>query len=207
MGSTWCSPREPHRTPSRSPSCGATDRLSGGRRRAGTVRSNETDAGLLTLLDRLGDPADLAAEERERLGIRTGTPARAGLLEVGALVLTPLIWPVGVILLWASSAWNTRDKLIGTLIPPGGLFTSMFVPVVFLAAARGQACGGGTSGSRHFATTCTGSGGGIEGVLLFVASILILLSPILTGIYMAVQLRRGTGQRRPVAGGEFASSH
>jgi hypothetical protein len=29
-----------------------------------------------------------------------------------------LAWPVGVVLLWRSRAWNVRDKLIGTLLVP-----------------------------------------------------------------------------------------
>lgn len=88
---------------------------------------DETDADLLNLLDRLGHPSDLVEEERQRLGLRATEPSRIGLLEIGALVLTPLLWPIGVILLWTSSAWNVRDKLIGTLVPPGGLYTAFFV--------------------------------------------------------------------------------
>lgn len=166
---------------------------------------NETDATLLTLLDRLGDPADLAAEERERLGIRSQTASRAGLLEIGALVLTPLIWPVGVILLWASSAWNTRDKLIGTLVPPGGLFTSFNV-FFYVAAVRGQGCSSFDSRGHHY-TTCTGGVSGIEAVVLFIALVLFVFSPVLTGIYMAVQMRRQTGRRAAMADSGFVPSH
>jgi hypothetical protein len=43
------------------------------------------------------------------------------LTAVAALVLTPLVWPVGVLMLWLSSAWSRRDKIIGSLLPPGGL--------------------------------------------------------------------------------------
>src|SRR5947209_1561907 len=55
--------------------------------------AEETDADLLNLLDRLGGPAELAAEERERLHLPSPEPVRVGLLEIGALILTPLIWP------------------------------------------------------------------------------------------------------------------
>ena len=61
-----------------------------------------------SLLDRVGDPDDIAAEARDRFGVR---PRRPGFLEVAALVLLligglllPVIgWFVGVALLWASA--------------------------------------------------------------------------------------------------------
>jgi uncharacterized membrane protein len=158
---------------------------------ARTEEPQETDASLLTLLDRLGDPADLAEDERERLGIGTQPRPRTGLLEIGALVLTPLIWPVGVILLWASSAWDTRDKLIGTLLPPGGLFVS-FYGVMFVAlGARGTVCSSGYS-NGHSYTRCSGGLPPIASVLLGVALILFLFLPVITGVYMAIRLRRGS---------------
>ncbi len=158
----------------------------------------ETDAALLNLLDRLGDPAELAREERDRLGLRAPEPSRSRLLEVAALVLTPLIWPIGVILLWTSNAWNVRDKLIGTLILPGGLFTSL---IVFSAVAFGgvQSCRAARvpiGHQVHQTTTCTG---GISGILAAVALVLILVSPILTAIYLALRLRHGSSPRAVAA--------
>jgi hypothetical protein len=41
--------------------------------------------------------------------------------------LLPLVWVVGVVLLWRSRAWSTRDKLIGTLVVPGGLAYVIYV--------------------------------------------------------------------------------
>jgi uncharacterized membrane protein len=151
----------------------------------------ETDAELLNLLDRLGDPAELAAEERERLGLREPAAVRVGLLEIGALILTPLIWPIGVILLWTSSAWNTRDKLIGTLVPPGGLFTSLLV-LGITATARGQVCSGGYNRGHQIPTTCSGGLHGIGGLAGGILLLLVILSPILTGIYMGIRLRQRT---------------
>jgi uncharacterized membrane protein len=156
---------------------------------------DETDADLLNLLDRLGDPAELAAEERERLNLPTSEPARVGLLEIGALVLTPLVWPIGVIMLWTSSAWNARDKLIGTLVPPGGLFTSWTIFFIGLEAPA-QGCSSGTVNGHHLATTCSGGVNGIEAVLLGILLVLILLSPIITGIYLGLRLQRRTRARR-----------
>jgi hypothetical protein len=79
----------------------------------------ETEAGVRTMLERLGDPADIAAEARERFGVQAQPPRPATpWLEVVALVLLviPFIgWVVGVVLVWLSRLWTTRDKLIGTL--------------------------------------------------------------------------------------------
>ncbi|TME47709.1 MAG: hypothetical protein E6I56_03370 [Chloroflexi bacterium] len=82
--------------------------------------SQETDATILNILDRLGEPAVLVAEARERLGIKTQQPERPGLLEIAALVLLLFLWPAGVVLLWLSSQWKTRDKIIGSVFSLGG---------------------------------------------------------------------------------------
>ncbi len=163
----------------------------------------ETDAALLNLLDRLGDPAELAREERDRLGLRAPETSRSRLLEVAAVVLTPLIWPIGIILLWTSNAWNVRDKLIGTLILPGGLFTSLIVfSIVGVVGVR--SCGPAHTqvpiGHQvHQATTCSGGISGISGVLASLVFVLILFAPILTAIYLAIRLRRSPGSRAVTA--------
>lgn len=154
---------------------------------------DHSDAALLTMLDRIGDPAVLAQEERERLGIRPAPPARAGILEIGALVFMLLFWPVGIVLLWASSAWSTRDKWIGTLLPPGGYFTVLFVGFGSLAARKGRVCSSGSnfvSGHRVTYSTCGPSTPTWEAVLFGPAGIVILLLPLLTTIYLGIRLRR-----------------
>jgi hypothetical protein len=83
------------------------------------------EVATLNVLERLGDPADIAAEARARFGIE---PRRSGSHEVAALVLLlvggflfGIGWLVGLVLLWSSDVWSARDKLIGTLVFPGGL--------------------------------------------------------------------------------------
>ena len=93
----------------------------------------ETEAGVRTVLERLGDPADIAAEARERFGVQA-EPARPAIpwLEVLALTMLVLVpstvmlgmsqlvpvlsWLVGLALLWRSHIWTSRDKRIGTLL-------------------------------------------------------------------------------------------
>jgi len=103
----------------------------------------EDEAEIRTLLDRLGEPAEIAAEAMERLGPR---PSKAGWKEVGALVLLPiggvilpvLGWFIGIVLLWISDAWSTRDKLVGTLLVPGGLLLPVALGVL---ASESSGCG------------------------------------------------------------------
>ena len=58
--------------------------------------------------------------------------------EWATVVLLPLVWVVGVVLLWRSPAWTPRDKLIGTLLVPGGLAYVIYAAVdVALLLAEG----------------------------------------------------------------------
>jgi uncharacterized membrane protein len=90
----------------------------------------DDEAGARNVLDRIGEPSEIAAEARDRFGIkRPETTWR----EIGALILlspagliVPVLgWLAGVILLWVSDAWDTREKLFGTFFPLGvGLILS-----------------------------------------------------------------------------------
>ena len=87
---------------------------------------SQGEAEIRTLLDRLGDPAEIASEAKERFGVqprksRALEIATLLLLLVGGVVLPVIGWLIGVVLLWVSDAWDSRDKLIGTLVVPGGL--------------------------------------------------------------------------------------
>lgn len=98
------------------------------------IPPGSSQADVRNALERLGDADAIVAEEIERLGIR---PAQAGKLEWIVVVLLPigfvlipvLGWMVGVILLWCSRVWSTRDKLIGTLVPPGGLSALLLLAI------------------------------------------------------------------------------
>jgi hypothetical protein len=98
-------------------------------------------AGVADVLERLGRPEDIvgaAAEDTEpdattsapvpraprRRALDTGTVV---LLLIGG-VLIGLGWIAGVVMLWASPRWRTSDKLLGTLVWPGGLTAVLMVP-------------------------------------------------------------------------------
>ena len=93
--------------------------------------TEETDAALLAILDRLGDPAAVAdglAEDAPRIGGSFKSSASHwGLLEAGALLLTFFVWPVGVLLAWLSRSWDRQEKVVATLI--GGIAFVMGFPL------------------------------------------------------------------------------
>src|SRR4051812_12124472 len=69
----------------------------------------------------MGSHAQRGRETRSwALDSRPAMRRRSG-REWATVVLLPLVWVVGVVLLWRSPAWTSRDKLVGTLLVPGGL--------------------------------------------------------------------------------------
>jgi hypothetical protein len=165
---------------------------------------DDSDAAMLNLLDRIGDPAELAAAASDHVGRLPQPERRIGPVEVLALVLTPLIWPAGVILLWLSPAWKLRDKLIGTLVPPGGYLFVLFLPAIMFMSLESSAGGGCTtvsdSNGNVISHTCTSyqSIPVWEQDVLQAASIglflLLLVLPVLTAIYLAYRARKWSAE-------------
>jgi len=139
----------------------------------------ETEAGVRTMLERLGDPADIAAEARERFGLQR-PPARPATpwLEVIAIVLLVIPfagWVVGVVLVWLSRLWTTRDKLIGTL---GGMsWVLAGLGTVMTSAGGSRAVGSAPLGPSET---------NLVGVVLVAAPFVL---PVLAAIYLGFRLR------------------
>jgi hypothetical protein len=120
------------------------------------------EAAVRTMLDRLGEPEEIVAAAAEHnpqaagpVAVRRGTGleiAAVLLLTVGSLV--PLVlWALGVMLLWASRRWTTREKLVGTLVVPGGPGLALWLA----AFAPGEACSSTIdSAGNVIEETCTG---------------------------------------------------
>ena len=154
----------------------------------------EDEANIRTLLDRLGEPAEIAAEATERFGPR---PSTAGWKEVGALVLLPiggvilpvLGWFIGIVLLWISDAWSTRDKLVGTLLFPGGLLLPVALGVL---ASESSGCGTVVtpqlSPQPNGFTDCPPSDG--TGAWEVALVVMLVLVPLMTTAYLARRMRR-----------------
>jgi hypothetical protein len=169
--------------------------------------AQETDATILNILDRLGEPDTVVAEaghrpetyESNRASAGPG-PYRPGVLEIAALVLLPLFWIIGVILLWVSPAWKTKDKVIGSLFSLGGYPGIGFIffigaafghPHVFAVTSGGSCSSGADSAGNIASTVCTGvPAWEVIGTILRVAFIvLVLLLPVMTSAYLAIRLR------------------
>jgi len=154
----------------------------------------ETEADVRNVLENLGDPAEIAAEARERFGVQPRTSgwseiAAVILLLIGGLVLPVVGWFVGLVLLWASNAWNTRDKLIGTLVVPGGLALPLFLAFsVGGGSSGGKTCeiDPGTGQELNCTQFGTDSSADIIGIAVLAV---LLLAPIVTTAYLAYRMR------------------
>ena len=126
-----------------------------------------SDSEIRNLLDRVGNPDELADDARDRFEI---TPASPRWTDYAALVLLPLGgfvvlgWFLGVAFLWSSNVWSRRDKLLGTLIAPGGVTPSLYLLI---------------APSDQGAST-------LQGLL----GLFFLLGPIAMAIYLASRLAR-----------------
>lgn len=160
-----------------------------------------TEAELRTLLDRIGEPEEIA---RDALGDEPQAAAAApvvvtrrggwveslavALLPFGGLLIPLVGWFAGVALLWSSDHWTLRDKLIGTLAPPGGYFT--FFLLTFIVSDVDSCSSVSDENGTIIGDTC--DDGSAFGEALMIALIIVLLVlPLVTMVYL---LRR----RRPL---------
>src|SRR5207245_9152773 len=139
--------------------------------------ADESDATLRNLLVRFGAAAAIAAEAPggEKARTSVATSRRFGTFEVLALILLVAAWPVGAILLWVSKTWTTREKLLGTLIPPGGYPGVLLIMSTF-----------------HWITAASEAGpawvDGTVGAVLFTVSLVALIAPVGMIVYLATGL-------------------
>ncbi|MBV9001931.1 MAG: hypothetical protein JO304_22935 [Solirubrobacterales bacterium] len=166
-----------------------------------------SDDEALEVLERLGPPGDIVEAE---LPAAQPPTDRRGLREWAAVILLPLGgfafgvgWLIGLILLWSSRLWTTRDKLIGTLIIPGGLTTAPFALGALAGTSSETNCSGlateinpstGTvirPGTMH----CHPAGGGpstATTVLQITLAVLFVLGPIASAVYLARRARNSS---------------
>lgn len=139
------------------------------------------------VLDRLGDPEAIAAEAREGLGAEQ---RRGGALEgvaiaallVGGLIIPLAGWFIGVIALWISRVWTTRDKLIGTFLVPGGLALPMFLSAFAMSA--GHSCSMEVEMRTGVSRQVCAPDSVVSDVLGTVLLVALVVVPIGTAIYL-----------------------
>lgn len=150
------------------------------------------EADVRNVLERLGDPADIAEEARERFGVRRATPTwrewtAVVLLPFGGLlilvlgVLGTLGWILGAIFLLSSRIWTLRDKVIGLLLFPGGLL----LPLILLLRV-GQQCVSSTT-NGHTVESCTGYS--LPPALGIPLLIILVVTPLVVAAHLASTLR------------------
>lgn len=150
---------------------------------------NGDEAEVRNVLERLGDPAEIAAEARERFGIRRAKP---GIREILVLILLPLGgflyvigWAVGAILLATSQVWTSREKVIGLLIVPGGLLPA----ALFGLMTSGPVCTETEVDGRVVSEVCSG---GMPIWLAYVIMAVLVIGPIWTVFFLLTRMNRRT---------------
>jgi hypothetical protein len=152
------------------------------------IEPGMSDAEALTVLDRLGDPEDIVEAQLPEVRAVDG---RRGTHEWAAIMLLlfggfifGVGWIVGLVLLWSSRTWTAVDKLIGTLVIPGGLAGTVLV-LGFAVAGVSQTCGSAGTGPVH----CTGGPSTAGGILVIALLAFCVLGPICTSVYLARRAR------------------
>ena len=163
--------------------------------------SDASPALVATVLDSLGTPQEIAdASYAEMPPARRQLAGRdiaaVVLLLVGGLIVPFVGWFVGVILLWTSDTWRVRDKWIGTVLVPGGLFTPLvgaglaaFVPV-------GSACQPATTtvvgvvSASAMSSGCESSGTSVAGIVVGILLVLAFIAPLFSTFWLLRTARR-----------------
>jgi uncharacterized membrane protein len=145
------------------------------------------EAEVRNVLERVGEPAVIAEEARERFGIRRSKP---GIREVLTLILLPLGgflyvigWAVGAILLATSTVWTSREKVIGLLVVPGGLLPAFLLGLI----GGGKVCSQLSSNGRVISETCSG---GMAVWLAYVILAVLVIAPIWTVFFLLSRMNR-----------------
>jgi hypothetical protein len=192
-------------------------------------------ASVRNILDRLGDPADIVQAAAEQLREGPAVPGLAAasrpwpgsvgvrasitvlLLLIGGIVIPVIGWVAGVVLLWTSRRWCWREKLLGTLVWPGGLLAPLVLLAIYgFAPTTVSTCSPGSpevtllnaAGQvivQHAATAphCSGPAGP---PWLVIAIAAILMAAAIAGpIFTAVRLLRGAEGTEAEAAAEPAA--
>lgn len=118
---------------------------------------------------------------------------------LGALapVLTVLVWPVGVLLLWVLPYWRPRDRVIGTIAVPFGIYLGWWIANgvrTNCESATGQPSQAGAPGCPAplaYQITHPTPWWGFNHVFGPVLLLMLIGVPLMVGIYLEIRLARG----------------
>lgn len=113
-------------------------------------------------LDQLGPPEEVAAAAGAAPSAPRSTTrelAAVLLLTAGSLVAPFAGWLAGVVLLWTSQLWNIKEKVLGTLVWPGG-YASVLLLLTWVGATETCTSSGETApdGTATMTEVCTTEG-------------------------------------------------
>jgi hypothetical protein len=158
--------------------------------------THPSEADVQAVLNRLGDPRQVAASERLVLGIKKPKPGWFEWLTIALLliggVFSLLGWVAGLVFLWLSWTWPLRDKVVATLLVPGGLLPATSL---FLTQFRsGQNCTDqvvlDSIGHTTLVAHCTGSHTTGTEIGLLVSIALLVIAPTYTAVRLGLHLIR-----------------
>jgi len=160
----------------------------------------ENDLTVRALLDRIGDPAEIAAEAGSvphQTSRRRSDPWVPWLLLLGGVIglafpLLAVAWLVGVALLWTSTTWNIGQKLVGTFVLPGGLLPLAYL---LLRPAAVTSCSGYSAPGVPTIEHCSTTGFTLPPLIGIPIFLVALVAPILTTAYLVRIERRGRSAR------------
>ena len=170
----------------------------------------ETEADVHRALDALGSPEEIVgtpapapAPPRFQMPQLPPPGSARGALEIvavifllaGAFIIPVIGWVVGVVLLWVSKAWTTREKWLGTLVLPGGLGAAALLAFAspFAIGFAAPSCSSGVAMTGRGRAVqvqelCTS---GFPMIVLIFIGLFVLIAPVVTAIY----LLRAAGRR------------
>lgn len=152
--------------------------------------ASESEVDVRNILERLGAPEEIAAEARERFGMpepggRTRELAAILLLLFGGFLFV-VGWFAGLVLLWSSEVWSTREKIVGTVLVPGGLALPFWLATQSLTAG---CTGVGDSSGRVLESTCQ-EPSLLSKVFWAAVVVFVVIGPIVGAIYLVRGMRR-----------------
>lgn len=141
----------------------------------------ESESSIRALLDRVGEPEAIAAEAGA-----VARPAPRSDAWVPWLILLGAFgfgvgWLIGAYLLWTSTTWPLRDKLIGTFVPPGGLGAAA---LLLGTSGSSTTCAGSAPVGQHAVLHCVTSGFSFPAPIGIPLLVISLVVPVLTALHL-----------------------